>query len=178
MTEYLFTYVVCDTLEVSAAMSYKQSNQHKTLRIICILFVTVGLISSLSVNVTGQDTLTFSINRNVGMAFGNYISGTYTLSGSGPTSIQNLTVYFNGEQVHFVTGNTISWLFDTANYEGGETNVTLVGITDAGTSYEATQTIVILSGTVNTLITIGIITLVVVLVLVKYGPRLMDLRKK
>lgn len=159
-------------------MFHNQLNQRKTLRIICILFVSLALVSSLSMNVTGQDTLTFSINRNVGMAFGNYISGTYTLHGSGPTSIQNLTVYFNGEEVHFVTGNTISWLFDTANYEGGATNVTLVGITDTGTLYDSTQTVVFMGGEVNTLITIGIISLVVILLLAKYGSRLMRLRNK
>ena len=159
-------------------MLHKQSNQHKTLRIICILFVSVALVSSLSLNVTGQDTLTFSINRNVGMAFGNYISGTYTLHGSGPTSIQNLTVYFNGEQVHFVTGNTIAWQFNTANYEGGATNVTLIGITDTGTSYDSTQTVVFIGESINTIITIVIITLVAVLLLAKYGPRIMRLRNK
>jgi hypothetical protein len=159
-------------------MLYTKSNRNKTLRIICILFLTIGLVSSLSINAAGQDTLTFSINRNVGMAFGNYISGTYTLHGSGPTSIQNLTVYFNGEQVHFVIGNTISWLFDTANYESGATNVTLVGITDTGTLYDSTQTVVFIGGAINTLITIGIIALVVVLILAKYGPRIMRLRNK
>ena len=159
-------------------MLHKQSNQRKTLRIICVFFVSVALVSSLSLNVTGQDTLTFSINRNVGIAFGNYISGTYTLQGSGPISIQNLTVYFNGEQVHFVTGNTIAWQFNTANYEGGATNVTLVGITDTGTSYDSTQTVVFIGDSVNTLITIGIILLVAVLILAKYGPRLIRLRNK
>jgi len=152
--------------------------QYKNLRIICILFVAFGLVSSLSINVSGQDTLTFSINRNVGMAFGNYISGTYILQGSGPTSIQNLTVYFNGEQVHFVTGNTISWLFDTANYEGGATNVTLIGITDTGILYDSTQTVVFIGGEIVNIITIGIIALVVVLILAKYGPRLIRLRNK
>ena len=152
--------------------------QRKALRTICILFVAVGLVSSLSINVTGQDTLTFSINRNVGMAFGSYISGTFTLTGSGPTSIQNLTVYFNGEQVHFVTGNTISWQFNTGNYEGGATNVTLVGITDTGTPYEASQTVVFIGATLNTMITIAIISLVAILLLAKYGPRLMKLRNK
>ena len=159
-------------------MLHKQSNQQKTLRLICILFVSVALVSSLSLNVTGQDTLTFSINRNVGMAFGNYISGTYTLHGSGPTSIQNLTVYFNGEQVHFVTGNTIAWQFNTANYEGGATNVTLIGITDTGTSYDSTQTVVFIGESINAIIIIVIITLVAVLLLAKYGPRIMRLRNK
>lgn len=159
-------------------MLHKQSNQRNLLRIIYTLFVSVVLLSSISLNATGQDTLTFSINRNVGMAFGNYISGTYTLQGSGPTSIQNLTVYFNSEQVHFVAGNTIAWQFNTANYDGGSTNVTLVGITDTGVLYDSTQTVVFIADSLNTLITIGIIALVSVLVLAKYGPRLMRLRNK
>ena len=157
-------------------MLHSYSNQRKTLRIICVLFVSIALVSSLSLNASGQDTLTFTINRNVGMAFGNYISGTYSLQGSGPTSIQNLTVYFNGEQVHFVTGNTIAWQFDTANYEGGATNVTLVGITDAGVSYDSTKTVVFIGGAINTMITIGIIALVAVILLAKYGPKLMKMR--
>jgi hypothetical protein len=54
-----------------------------------------------------------SINRNVGIGLGGLIQGTFTLHGSGPEIVQNLTVYFNGNQVHFVTGNTITWQFDT-----------------------------------------------------------------
>ena len=160
------------------AMLQTQSNQRKSLRIICVLFVSVALVSSLSLNVTGQDTLTFSINRNVGMGFGTYISGTFTLHGSGPDTIQNLTVYFNDVEVHFVTGNTVSWQFNTANYEGGATNVTLVGITDTGTSYDSTQTVVFIGESLNAMIGIVIIALVSVLILAKYGPRIMKLRNK
>jgi hypothetical protein len=65
-----------------------------------------------------------SINRNVGIGLGGLIQGTFTLHGSGPEIVQNLTVYFNGNQVHFVTGNTITWQFDTANYASGSTNIT------------------------------------------------------
>jgi len=155
-----------------------QSNQRKTLRIICILFVTVGLVSSLSLSVAAQDTLTFSVNRNVGIGFGSLISGTFTLHGSGPDTIQNLTVYFNDVEVHFVTGNTISWQFNTGNYEGGATNITLIGITDTSAPYITTHAVVFIGESLNTLIYIGIIGLVSVLFLAKYGSRLMGLRKK
>lgn len=155
-----------------------QSNQRKTLRIICILFVTVGLVSSLSLNVAAQDTLTFSVNRNVGIGFGSLISGTFTLHGSGPDTIQNLTVYFNDVEVHFVTGNTISWQFNTGNYEGGAINITLIGITDTSTPYITTHAVVFIGESLNNLIYIGIIGLVSVLILAKYGSRLMSLRKK
>ena len=159
-------------------MLHSRSNQRKTLRIICILFVTVGLMSSLSINVAGQDTLTFSVNRNLGLGFFNYISGSFTLRGSGPDTIQNLTVYFNDVEVHFVTGNTIAWQFDTGNYDGGATNITLIGITTSGESLSSSQMVVFIGEALNTMITIGIIALVAVLLLAKYGSRLMKLRNK
>ena len=153
-------------------------NPRKILRIVCILFVTVGLVSTLPMNVMGQDTLSFSLNRNVGMGFGSYISGTFSLHGTGPDTIQNITVYFNEVEVHFVTGNTFSWQFDTGNYEGGATNITLIGIDEFGTPHFASQMVVFMADTLNTIISIGILALVGVLCLTKYGPRLMDLRKK
>ena len=159
-------------------MLYTRSNRRKTLRIICILFVTVSLVSSLSMNVAGQDTLTFSVNRNVGIGFFSYISGTFTLHGSGPDTIQNLTVYFNDVEVHFATGNTISWQFDTGNYEGGSTNITLIGIDNVGGVYSATHQVVFIGESLNTLIYIGIIALVAVLLLAKYGSRIWGLRNK
>jgi hypothetical protein len=125
-----------------------------------------------------QDTLTMSINRNVGMALGNLIQGTFTLHGSGPSNIQNLTVYFNGDQVHFIAGNTVTWQFDTANYPSGSTNITLYGLDDVGVTYVTSQEVFFIGGIVSTLLTLGIIALVVVAILVKYGPRLMDMRKK
>ena len=150
----------------------------KILRIVCILFVTVGLVSTLPMNVVGQDTLSFSLDRNVGMGFGSYISGTFSLHGTGPDTIQNITVYFNEVEVHFVTGNTFSWQFNTGNYESGATNITLIGIDESGTPHLASQMVVFMAETLNTIIYIGIFALVGVLCLAKYGPRLMDLRKK
>ncbi len=153
-------------------------NPRKILRIVCILVVTIGLVSALPMNVMGQDTLSFSLDRNVGMGFGSYISGTFTLHGTGPDTIQNLTVYFNEVEVHFVTGNTFSWQFNTGNYEGGATNITLIGIDEFGTPSFASQMVVFMAETLNTIIYIGIFALVGVLCLAKYGPRIMRLRKK
>lgn len=153
-------------------------NPRKILRIVCILFVTVGLVSTLPMNVMGQDTLAFSLDRNVGMGFGIYISGAFTLHGSGPDTIQNLTVYFNEVEVHFATGNTIHWQFNTGNYESGGTNITLIGIDESGTPHIASRMAVFIGGALNTMITIGVVALVAVLCLAKYGSRIMRLRKK
>ncbi|MCK4566422.1 MAG: hypothetical protein KAU48_03845 [Candidatus Thorarchaeota archaeon] len=153
-------------------------NPRKILRIVCILFVTVGLVSALPMNVIGQDTLTLSLNRNVGLGLGSYISGTFTLHGTGPDTIQNLTVYFNEVEVHFVTGNTISWQFNTGNYESGATNITLIGIDESGTPHFASRMVVFVSDALNNMIYIGIVAIVGILCLAKYGPKLMRLRKK
>ena len=159
-------------------MPYTRSNQRKTLRIICILFVTVGLVSSLSVNVSGQETLTLSVNRNIGIGFFNYISGSFTLHGSGPDTIQNLTVYFNDVEVHFETGNTVSWQFNTADYEGGSTSITLIGIDNTGGIHSASQHVVIINEALTGMVTIVVAILIIVLLLAKYGPRLMKMRNK
>jgi hypothetical protein len=111
------------------------------------------------------------------MAIGSIIQGTFTLRGSGPETIQNLTVYFNGEQVHFVTGYSVAWQFNTADYPGGSTNITLFGVDDVGARYHATSQVTFIGGVVSNLITIGVIALVVVVILVKYGTRLTSLRK-
>ncbi len=83
------------------------------------ILLLVGLISCFPIQVAGQGSLTLVLDRNVGMALGSIIQGTFTLRGSGPESVQNLTVYFNGDEVHFVTGNSIAWQFNTADYPGG-----------------------------------------------------------
>ena len=138
-----------------------------------VILLVVGIISVMPMNAAGQGSLTLNINRNIGMAFGPLIQGTFTLSGSGPENIQNLTVYFNGDEVHFVTGNTISWQFNTGDYPSGATNITLLGIDDVGARYVATKQLTFLGGVVSSIFTVVIISLVVILVLAKYGPRFM-----
>jgi hypothetical protein len=142
------------------------------------MLLVVGLISCLPAQVTAQEPLTMSINRNVGIGIGGLIQGTFTLHGSGPAAVQNLTVYFNGDQVHFVTGNTITWQFDTANYASGSTNITLFGVDDTGVTYVASQQVTIIGGIVSTLLTFGIIAFVVIILVAKYGPMLMRKRQK
>ena len=159
-------------------MTQNPHSPRKVLRMVCILFLTVGLISALPMNVMGQDTLKLSLNRTMGLGLGSYISGTFTLHGTGPDTIQNLTVYFNEVEVHFVTGNTISWQFQTGNYEGGATNITLMGIDESGTPHFTSLAVVFISDALNNIIYIGIFALVGVLCLAKYGSRLMRLRKK
>jgi len=138
----------------------------------------MGFVSIIPMNVAGQGSLTLSVDRNIGMAFGSFIQGTFTLRGSGPESIQNLTVYFNGDEVHFVTGNSVVWLFNTGDYPEGLTNITLFGVDDASAAYYASIQVTFIGSIVGNVITIGILALVTVLILAKYGPRLMSRRKE
>ena len=141
------------------------------------ILLLVGLFCCFPMQVAGQESLTLVLDRNVGMHIGSIVQGTFTLRGSGPESVQNLTVYFNGDEVHFVTGNTIAWQFNTADYPGGSMNITLFGVDDVGATYYATRQVTFIGGEASNLITIGVIALVAVLVLAKYGSRLMGLRK-
>lgn len=136
------------------------------------------MISVGTTNVRAQDTLTFHLDRSVGMALGNLVQGTFVLRGSGPDSIVNLTVLFNNEQVHFVESNIINWEFDTAGYPSGTTNITLFGMDDLGVIYSVSDEVYFIGGMTSTLLTAGVLIFVAVLVCVKYGPALGGRRNK
>ncbi len=138
----------------------------------------IGLVSCIPVQAAAQEALTLTLDRNIGTALGSLIQGSFTLRGSGPEAVQNLTVYFNGEQVHFVTGNTIAWHFDTGDYASGAMNITLFGVDDLGTTYTASRQVTFLGGAASNIFTIAILSLVVVVILAKYGPRIAGMRKK
>ena len=156
-------------------MSHRVRRNRQALAITGFLLITVSVFAGMPIQASGQESLSLSVDRNVGIGFGNIIQGLFTLRGSGPAEIRNLTVYFNGEQVHFVTGNTISWQFHTGDYTPGSTNITLFGVDDSGGTYSATREVFILSEAMSTVIIGIIMALVVVLVIVRYGPML---RKK
>ena len=138
----------------------------------------LGLVSCIPMQATAQETLTLTLDRNIGTALGPLIQGSFTLRGSGPEAVENLTVYFNGDEVHFVTGNTIAWPFNTEDYPGGAMNITLFGVDSAGGTYVASRQVTFLGGAASNIFTIGIIALVVIAILAKYGSRLMSMRKK
>lgn len=142
------------------------------------LLLVASVVSGMTMPVAGQESLNMSLSRNFGMGFGSYIQGTFTLSGSGPEEVANLTVFFNGEQVHFADGNSLSWQFVTNDYSEGSTNITLWGIDDDGTTYHASATYYFIGGATQTFITAGIFALVAVLIIAKYGSRILRLRKK
>lgn len=159
-------------------MSCDISSGRRAAGILGLLILVLGLVSGMAAHVAGQDTLTFTLDRTFGMALGNTLSGTFTLRGSGPDDIVSLTVYFNGEEVHSVTGNTISWQFNTGNYAPGSTNITLLGLDALGGTYQASRQVVILGEMTSNFIFIGIIAVVAVLAFVKYAPILKRRRKQ
>ncbi len=152
-------------------MMKKQLIVGSSLMILLLMIIT-------PTHVTAQDSLSFSLTRNFGIGIGNTLQGTFTLNGDGPEAIIGLIVYFNGVEVHSVTGNTISWQFNTGDYPSGDTNITLYGWDNDGISYIAMQNVSFLSDFAATGITIGIIALVVVLILFRYVPKIMGRGKR
>jgi len=149
--------------------------KHNTLRIFGILLITASLFTCGPMQVIAQNNLTLTLTRNFGLGFGPIVQGIFTIHGNGPEEVQNITLYFNGEQVHFVVGNTVAWQFNTDDYPSGSTNITLVGIDDVGETYTASTSVMFLSAGMGTAIFGIVIVIVVVLVIAKYGPML---RKK
>jgi hypothetical protein len=122
--------------------------------------------------VAAQNDLTFSLTRNFGIGLGGIIQGTFTIHGSGSEAVQNITIYFNGEQVHFANGNDVAWQFNTDSYPAGSTNITLLGVDNTGETYVVSTSVMFLSAAMGTAIFGIVIVIVVVLVIAKYGPML------
>jgi hypothetical protein len=157
--------------QVDAMMSKKKRLGRRGLGIIAIVLVA-ACFSTITTDVAAQTTLSLSLDRNVGMALGSIIQGTFTLRGSGPDTIVRLAVFFNGDEVHSESGNSLVWQFDTASYASGSTNITLLGWDSQDDSFQTSLEVYFLGGVMSTIITGGIIVLVVVIVVVRYLPRL------
>ena len=104
-----------------------------------IIFTFILLFSFNSViissNAQNEEVLSLGISRNVGTAFGNKIEGEFTITGTGPDSILNLTLFFNGTQVAFESDNELKFRFNTKDYPLGLMNITLIGEDSEGTAY-------------------------------------------
>ncbi|MHA2353846.1 MAG: hypothetical protein ACXADC_01620 [Candidatus Thorarchaeota archaeon] len=150
-------------------------HRQQTIAFVGFLMISIGLFTGMPMQASGQGSLTLTLDRNVGIGFGSIIQGLFTLRGSGPAEVQNLTVYFNGVQVHFVTGNNINWQFHTGDYGAGSTNISLFGLDNTGGTYSATTDVFFLSEALGSAVLGGVMILVVILIIVKYGP---ILRKK
>ena len=87
-------------------------------------------------NAQEEEILSLTIKKNMGYSsFGDEIQGDFTITGSGPENIQNLTLFFNGTQVAFESSNQLTFRFDTEDYPLGLMNITLKGEESEGAVY-------------------------------------------
>ena len=110
--------------------------KHKNSLII-FTFILLFSFNAVIMNTIAQDEeiLSLGIRKNAGTAFGDKIEGDFTITGSGPETILNLTLFFNGTQVAFESNNQLSFRFDTKDYSLGLMNITLIGKDSEGTVY-------------------------------------------
>jgi len=110
--------------------------KHKYLLII-FTFILLFSFNSVIISSNAQDEeiLSLGIKKNFGTGIGDKIEGDFTISGSGPDNILNLTLFFNGTQVAFESDNQLTFRFDTKDYSLGLMNITLVGEDSEGMVY-------------------------------------------
>jgi len=110
--------------------------KHKHYLIILTFILLFSFISVfINSNAQDEEVLSLGIRKNVGTSFGDKIEGTFTISGSGPDSILNLTLHFNGTQVAFESDNQLTFRFDTKDYSLGIMYITLLGEDSEGIIY-------------------------------------------
>jgi hypothetical protein len=141
------------------------------LKITLIVITFFGIIIFIPFYTT-QQQVDLNLKRTFGVAFGNYIQGTFTVVGSGSEDIDNLTLYFNGLEESFAEGNSISYKFKTKDYDPEELNITLIGYDSEGLKYSMSKIVKIMTPIVSILITLAIFILVIGAIAWKYGPRI------
>ena len=115
-----------------------QKHQHSLL---IFTFIILFSFNSVIINTNAQEEeiLTLRVSKNVGTGgIGNKIEGDFTITGTGPEYILNLTLIFNGTQVFFESDNELKFRFNTKDYPIGLMNITLVGKDNEGTTYTKT----------------------------------------
>ncbi|QEE15249.1 hypothetical protein DSAG12_01074 [Promethearchaeum syntrophicum] len=138
-----------------------------------IMFIFILLISFISVilNINAQDeeVLFLEILRDDGAVIGDKIEGIFTINGSGPDFILNLTLLFNGVKVAFESDNHLIFQFYTKNYSLGLMNITLIGEDSEGLFYEKAIFKEFISPKVGSWIVIlsGVITFIGAIVILK-----------
>ena len=111
--------------------------KHKQSLIIFTFILLFSLNSVIiSIIAQGEDVLSLGISKNFGTDIGNKIEGNFTISGSGPDSILNLRLLFNGTRVAFEPGNQLTFQFETKDYPLGLMNITLIGEDCEGIIYK------------------------------------------
>ena len=141
--------------------------------LISIIIISIlGIIVSQVKGSEPNDNLSFSLRRDFGISFGNYRQGTFTLTSEGVESIVKLTVFFNDINVYNVSGNSFSWTFNTDDYQDGETTILLKGWTIDNQEYQTSESVVFLSSVTGIQLTIIILSVVTVLIVIKYGRRI------
>ncbi len=138
---------------------------------VIILLISVNVVSQVKGSELNGD-LSFSLSRDFGISFGNYRQGTFTLTGEGVESIVKLTVFFNDVNVYNVSGNSLSWTFNTDDYQDGETTILLKGWTIDNQEYQTSESVVFLSSVTGIQLTIIILVVVAFLIIIKYGRRI------
>jgi len=109
-------------------------HKHSLITFTLIILFSFNAII-ISSNAQDEEVLLLGIRRNVGTSFGDKIEGDFTITGSGPDTILNLSLLFNGTQVAFESDNQLSFRFDTKDYSLGLMNITLVGEDSEGMVY-------------------------------------------
>ncbi len=140
--------------------------------LIIFTFILLFSFNSVILNSNAQDeeVLSLGISKNVGTAFGDKVEGDFTITGSGPDSILNLTLFFNGTQVAFESDNELKFRFNTKDYSLGLMNITLVGKDSEGMVYDKS----IFKEFISPAIGNGIIAIAIGIALISGGLKLVS----
>ncbi len=92
----------------------KKNNSVSLGLVLLIMMISSFTSASLA---SADGGLSLKMNKIVGTAYLDKKEGTFKITGTGPASIVNLTLTFNGTEVHFAEENSLEYKFDTEDLE-------------------------------------------------------------
>ena len=140
-------------------------------KVIHVVFIAV-LLFSINRPVSGSTTdteltITYRVTRDLGMALGNYIQGTFTIHITGPNDLLRVEFYLDDGLMKNDTDSPFSWQFNTDSLGTGvhEFKITGYSSNNQGTvTYN--KTVVSLLGTLFLLVIIIVVVVAIKFVLV------------
>lgn len=112
-----------------------------------VLFMSlIGTLFFLPViPVSAAEEMVFDFEARSGVVIAYNFYGEIEFSVSSPEEIERLEVFFDDKRVHTEDDDHLNWVFDTTDYDSGETTIKVIAYDDEGDEMEKTQEVTFLT---------------------------------
>jgi hypothetical protein len=144
-----------------------------SIAVMLLIFAQIHVYSMCA-----AESVTLSLSRELGTALGSKIQGNFKAIGKGSAGIVRMEFLINGEIVAESDSNRLEYRFNTADFEIGDYNLTMIGYDALENAVQDTELVEFLSPSINIIIILIIVPIVGLSIWFKYiKPRRKPVQK-